>query len=213
MFDGLRLASKCSVAVALLVATAACQSTLPKLPGLSGERAAPELALLGGDVTVKGPSGYCVDTGISRPRNGLAVMAACSTLSGEGTVPWRNAIIVVQAGEAGSSAVTGAEASLRDLLDSPAGKSLLSTTNDAETITLRRTSAGRGLVSVAFVDSGPVPMPGVANAEWRGFMDFDDRLVTLSLRGLADDPLSPADGASLLREAVAALRSANADPS
>ena len=190
-----------------LMALTGCNEVLPDL---SGAEPITELALVGGAVTAAGPSDYCVDATTSQPRRGLALIAACSTLKGEGAIPWRNAVIAVQVGEAGSAAVAGFEAQMAAFLETPAGAALLSRSGQPDAIEVRDTTAGQRGVTVIFTDTGPLPIPGTQQAEWRGFMDINDRLVTVSLRGLADDPLREGDGASLLREAMSAMRAANA---
>lgn len=168
-----------------------------------------ELALLGGDVVATGPSEFCVDSSASRPRAGLALIAACSTLAGEGRVPWRNAVIVVQAGDEGSASVSGSEKAMAALLDGASGAAVLGQNADTDQIEVIETRSSAGLVTVVYTDKGTFPVPGAQQAEWRTFLDINDRLVSISLRGLADDPLSEAAGNSLLRDAVAALRAAN----
>ena len=198
-----------ALALGLGLSLAGCNIAAPSFPGLSGGTPVQRLAILGGDLTAVGPRGYCVDAGASRPGDGLALIAACSTLAGEGALPWRNAVIVVQAGPEGSATVTGSETDLRALVATEAGRALLSGTGQAGAITIRRADSAAGLVTVIYTDTGPGPVPGTQSTEWRAFIDLRGRLVTISLRGLAATPLDDNAGLSLLRDAVSALQSAN----
>lgn len=196
--------------IGLATALAGCNLALP---GQSNSDPVSRLDLVGGDVVAAGPRDYCVDARMSRPSDGLALMAACSVLTGEGAVPWRNAVIAMQVGPKGSAVVSGGETALRDFLKTDAGRALLSVSGDGEAIEIRRAASSAGLVTVIFSDSGPALIPGTQMQEWRGFVDLDGRLVTVGLRGLAEDPLTEAAGLSLLRDAVSAVTRANADPS
>ncbi|MFT4744076.1 MAG: hypothetical protein ACI91Z_002056, partial [Yoonia sp.] len=58
-------------------------------------------------------------------------------------------------------------------------------------------------------DSAATVIESMQNAEWRSFFDLNDRLVTVSVRGIDAAPLSERDGVVLLEQAVAALIAAN----
>lgn len=168
------------------------------------------LAVAGGAVTAVGPTGYCVDQSTSRPRSGFATLAPCASLGGEGALPAITAVALVQVGAAGSASVAGSEPVFTDFLSSEAGRALLSRTGDASQISVARASGARGVVTVGFADAAPPPIDGLQAEEWRSFLDIGDRLVTVSVRGLASQPLSASTGELLLSRFVTALRDANA---
>ena len=192
----------CAGAVGLL---AACNGAFP------GSSATPveALAVSGGAVTVAGPPDYCVNAATSRGQDGFALLAPCATLGKGGAIPFRNAVIAVQVGDAGSAAVRGSESAMAGLLETAAGAQLLSRTGDPARITVRETGFSNGTVFVIYDDANPVPIEGTQTREWRGFFDLGDRLVTISLRGLKSAPLSSESGTTLLKQAVEAVRAAN----
>ena len=179
-------------------------------PGLGGSsQPVQAMFLLGGDVVVNAPDGYCIDQGASRSRSGFAVMAGCALVSDAQIMPFRDGLITVQVGEAGTAAVAGSEGALRELLASAAGVGLLSSSGDPAAVTIDRLDSQSNLVSVHFTDATPPPFDGLEQAEWRAFFDLGDRLATVTVRGFARAPMSEAAGLALLQQAVAALQAAN----
>lgn len=185
-----------------LVALAACDAPLPG----QGTRS---LALYDGTVTVRGPEGYCVDPLSSRPDSGFAVLGACGLLVAAGIMPQTDGFITVQVGAADTATVAGNEEDLAVLLRLPQGAALLTETGNPGSVTLGQIDRGDGLVSVRFADSGPPPVDGLMQEEWRAFLDLGDRLVTIGVRGYARAPLTAGQAQGLLYGTVAALRSAN----
>lgn len=163
------------------------------------------VALLNGDLVVTPPAGYCADPVSSRLRDGFAVFAPCVTLGTEAPLPQVLGVTTVQAGEAGSAMVTGAETSLRDFLISPQGAGLLSKGGSAATVSVVSSQAFDSRVTVHFRDTGEAPMDGLGPDEWRAFTDVNDRLVTVSVRGLDDAPLSAGRGSALLDQMLRGL--------
>ena len=156
------------------------------------------VAMLNGDLVVAPPAGYCSDPLSSRLRAGFAVFAPCVTLGTEAPLPAVLGVATVQAGAAESAMVTGDETDLRDFLISPQGAGLLGKGGSGSTISVVSSQAFDGRVVVHFRDSGPPPMDGLGQDEWRAFTDVNGRLVTVSVRGLDDAPLTAGRGAALL---------------
>ncbi len=168
------------------------------------------LSMFSGTVRVRGPEGYCIDRRASRARTGFAVLAGCARVSDAQLLPTLDGLLTVQVGAPGSALVSGQEAVLAGLFSEAAGRRLLSEGGDGATVTVYGVDRRAGLVVVQFADAASLPIEGVQGAGWRAFIDLGDRLATVSLRGLADAPLSDDDGDLLIRSAAAALREANA---
>ncbi len=169
----------------------------------------PAFAMLDGAVNVRGPEGFCVDTGISRPARGFAVMAACGLISDLPTVPAIEGLITVQVGAEGSAVVGGSEETMRTLLQSEPGVQLLASNGRPGSITIDRIDTRPGLVVVHFTDTAPPVVAGVERIEWRAFLDLGDRLATISVRGFTRAPLRRDTGLLLLDQAVFTLQAAN----
>lgn len=205
---------RAGLVTALALGVGACDALNP-LPILGLDAPAntgvPVYALLDGAVNVQGPEGFCVDTAISRPERGFAVLATCGLISDIATVPAIEGLITVQIGAEGSAVVTGSEETMRDLLGSGPGVQLLATNGRPDSITIDRIDTRPGLVVVHFTDTAAPVVPGLEQLEWRAFLDLDGRLATIAVRGFARSPLRVDSGLLLLDQAVYALQAANRD--
>ena len=169
------------------------------------------VALLTGDLVVTPPAGYCADPVSSRLRAGFAVFAPCVTLGTDAPVPSIIGVAIVQAGDTGSAMVTSGETGLRDFMTSPQGAGLLSKGSGA-TISVISSQTSGGRVIVHFRYTAAPPMDGLGPDEWRAFTDIGGRLVTVSVRGLDDAPLSAAHGDALLDQVLRGLSAPQATP-
>ncbi len=206
------VATKISIAGAVF-ALAGCAG----LPALDIVKALPggvtpavtSVAMLGGDVTVVGPAGYCVDLDSSRPKRGFAMMAPCATLGVADAPAAIAAITTVQAGADGSAVVSENTAAFADYLRGPNGPVVLSRSGDASSVEVSDVRSLDTYVAVSLRDKAPAHIEGAQEDEWRAFVDVNGRLVTISVRGLDEAPLGEASGAALLRQAVKAVIAAN----
>lgn len=184
-----------------LAALAACNLG----PGVAPGEAVERIAVSGGSVVIAGPEAYCVDMRTSRPRTGFALLAACATVGGE-TYPRRSAILSAQVGEPGSAAVAGSETTLAGFLGTAEGAAAVGLTGT----TIRDIGTRRNAVSLYLTRASAGPLRGTGANEWRAFTDVGDRLVTLTVRDIASEPLSAREGQSLLSNFVDAVRLSNA---
>ena len=169
------------------------------------------LALMNGAVRVRGPEGYCVDQAASAASSGFAVMAGCALLSDEAAImPRPDGLITVQFGPEGTASITGNEDAFATFLETEAGRTVLSQTSDAATVEEVFTLADRAGVLVRFEDTSGPAFPGTSGPQWRGFLDLDGRLTTITVLSFDRNPLSRAEGERLLVVAMAELAEVNA---
>ncbi|MDC1381468.1 hypothetical protein N8315_08590 [Octadecabacter sp.] len=168
------------------------------------------LALLGGDVRARGPEGYCIDQGASEARRGFSVMAGCALLSSDAAVmPALDGLITVQFGDEDTASVTDNEDAFAAFLESDAGRGLLAGDGDPVNLSEVSTITDRAGVLARFEDtSGPAIM-GTSGPQWRGFLDVNGRLVTISVLSFDRGALSRGEGERLLTVAMAELAEAN----
>jgi len=178
------------------------------LAGCSGSTVT-QLAVFGGDVLTVGPNGYCADAVASRPDKGFAIFAPCATLGASSAAAAQSAITTVQVGDSGSGIVQSDPAGFAAVLAEASGPAILARGGDATTVTINMVIQDGARVSVYFTDEAETAIEGMQNAEWRSFVDLDDRLVTVSVRGFDAAPLSERDGVVLLDQVIAALIAAN----
>lgn len=155
-------------------------------------------ALVGGDVVVRGPEGYCVDRRSLRRREegGFALLASCEALSGvrgEAVEPVLMTVSVLP-GAAGTERPAAAEIAA---LMAPAR--VLSTHEDAE------------LSLVQFASGGDGVLPGGDPRHWRGGMVVNGHLVGLALYARKGGRMAGPDGRGLLTGLARSIRRASPD--
>lgn len=164
------------------------------------------------EVKVTPPPGYCVSPGGTEA--GVVLMGSCAGMNGRPSgrrVP--AAILTATIGPEGS-AVPVDGAALQAFFGSTAGRAALSRDGRAATVQVLETAvvadAGRGLAFILRVrDSAPFPGGRATEEYWRALLPLGDRMVTLTVLGLAAQPMEPAAGLALLRDFIASMRRAN----
>ena len=157
-----------------------------------------KVALLGGDVVVNAPIGYCIDESVTQAADGFAVMAPCAVLSETGAAPKASGLVTIQVGDTGTALVSELGPSMPDFLQSESGRAVLSHTGNVEQITVNKALYNSGHVEVFFDDVGAGVIEGLQSQIWRGFFDHGERLVTVSVRGFAYAPITEAEGYRIL---------------
>lgn len=169
------------------------------------------LSLLGGDVRARGPEGYCVDQGASSARRGFAVLAGCALLTDEAAImPVLDGLITLQFGDEGTASVTGNEIAFAQFLETSAGRGLLARNGDPASVSDVRTIADNAGVLVRFEDTTGQVFAGTSGPQWRGFLDINGRLTTISVLSFNRGALSRSEGERLLIVAMAELGEVNA---
>ncbi len=169
------------------------------------------LALLGGDVRVRGPEGYCIDQGASNARRGFAVMAGCALLSDNAAVmPALDGLVTVQFGEPNTASVTNNEDAFAAFLETDAGRGLLAGSGDVANVSEVATISDRAGVLVRFEDTSGPAFAGTSGPQWRGFLDINGRLATVSVLSFDRAVLSRGEGERLLIVSMAELAEVNA---
>ena len=169
------------------------------------------MSLLGGDVRVRGPEGYCIDQGASNARRGFAVLVGCALLSDDAAVmPSLDGLITVQFGDEGTASVVGNEETFAGFLRSDAGRAVLSRDGGATSIEDVSTITDAGVVLARFDDTSGPAFSGTSGAQWRGFADVNGRLATVSVLSFDRAALSRGEGERLLVVALTELAGVNA---
>ena len=168
------------------------------------------LAMLGGDVRVRCPEGYCIDQGASDARRGFAVLVGCALLTDEGAImPNLDGLITVQFADEGTASVTDNEDAFASFLESDAGRGVLAGNGDLVSVGAVSTITDRAGVLARFEDTSGPSFTGTSGLQWRGFLDVGDRLATISVLSFDRKALSRGQGERLLIVAMAELAEIN----
>lgn len=155
------------------------------------------VTIAGGEVTVSGPSGFCVERGATRDgrRAGFVMLASCSVLSGGYVAgPGRPAVLTVTVSP--DDGPTEVESAV-----------LVEALGDLDPIEARDEN---GLALVRFEKGGERAIDGALPGHWRGLFDLDGRLVLLAAYGPRGSAVDTARGGDLLRTVAASIRAESA---
>ena len=169
------------------------------------------LSLLNGGVRARGPEGYCIDQAASNARRGFAVLAGCALLTDDAAImPALDGLITVQFGDENTASVTDNEDAFAAFLKTETGRSLLAGSGDIANLTDVSTITDRAGVLARFEDTSGPAFTGTSGPQWRGFLDINGRLATVSVLSFDRSALSRAEGERLLVVAMAELAEVNA---
>ena len=168
------------------------------------------LSLLGGDVRVRGPEGYCVDQAASDARSGFAVIAGCVLLTDSADLaPVLDGLITVQFGDEETASVTEQEEAFASFLDSNAGRNLLAASGDAADLVDLVSQIEGSAVLVGFEDTSLPAFAGTNGVQWRGFFDVNGRLTTVSVLSFGRAPFTQMEAEQLLIATMNELTAVN----
>ena len=179
------------LAVLAALALAGCDISAP---------AARQVAVLDGEIHVRAPQFYCVDTQTARSAADTAVVLIGRCTDGGQVAA---ALVTVTVGRFASAGVmlAGAEA-LRGFMSSPAGRRALSRSGRAEDVQVLESGVVGNRLLLHLNDR-------MAGDYWRAVIDIKGRLVTISASGSEGTPLTPEAGRRLVDQTVEALIAAN----
>jgi hypothetical protein len=164
---------------------------------------------------VAGPPGYCVDPAESRDGvKAFVLLGSCASVARNPYIrkPATPGLVTVVVSSDPSTFLNVRERQglLADYFRSAPGRAALSRTGRAETVRVDEIRNGDGILYIRATDSGRSLLPGMAESHWRALFDVNGRLVTVSVSGFTDKPMSAEDGFRLVRSATERIRSESA---
>ena len=165
-----------------------------------GAPAARQVAVLGGEIHVRAPQFYCVDTQTARSAADTAVVLIGRCTNGGHVAA---ALVTVTIGRFASGGVmlAGTEA-LRGFMSSPAGRRALSRSGRAQDVQVLESGVVKDRLLLHLNDRE-------AGEYWRAVIGIKGRLVTISASGAEGAPLTSEAGRALVDATVDALIAAN----
>ncbi len=161
-----------------------------------------QVAVLGGEMRVRAPEFYCIDTRSARASDDTAVVLI-GRCNARGQVA--AALVTVTVGRSASAGVLLAEPqALRAFMSSPPGRRALSRSGRAEDLQVLESGVldGRLMLHLNDREEGDY---------WRAIIGVKGRLVTISASGAEGVPLTPDRARRLVEQTVSAVRAANTD--
>ena len=200
----------------LLAACGGGRFELPNGVFQTGNRAQASMAVAGGDVIIAGPRGFCVDPGSSQQNASVpfVTLGNCASISGNSRAPQPGvkAVLTASVGPVASgSAVSGGTQTLDPFFRSAAGRKELSRDLNPNTVTIVDTFEEAGVFFLHLNDTSAGALPDIAPDQWRGYMDVNGRLVSASVLGFRDAPLSETQSRNLIRAFTREIRTKSAE--
>ena len=181
-----------------------------------GGRDAPTAVLVaGGQLTIAGPRGFCIDKSASRDsaKGTFVLLGSCASLSGSTAAarPRDLAVVTVSAYPGGGAATDFAAGfpAMAKFLSSAPGRAALSRSGKAATVQILAITSRDGVMFIHAADSAPAPGQRVEADYWRALMALKGQIVTLSVLGLKSQPLAADAKLALLQSFAAKLQAAN----
>lgn len=183
-------------------------------PGVGVQGPVRSLAVAEGAVVVAGPPGYCVDRSQSRDRadGAFVLLGACSALGMPGVAPPEVPAVLTAAvdeGNFGNQPLSAVFPQMRAFLSTPSGRAALSRAGLAETVRIDATEVVGEMLLIRLGDRAPAPGVAVQETVWRAVFAVDGRIVSLSVIGLAERPVSARAHRALLLSFAEAVRAAS----
>ncbi len=164
-------------------------------PGLFAQKAPEKARVVQNTVTIAGPRGYCVDTTATRDdaRGAFVLLASCASISGSARQPKPDhpAILTATvAAEESGRPIADSTDRLKAFFTSDAGRAALSKNGKAESVTVLSTSANDGVFYLHARDKSGALVSGAGEDYWRAMLDVKGRVVSASLVGVNNQPIS-----------------------
>ncbi len=200
----------------LLVAslTACGASRLGKVTrSAPAQRSAIEVS--GKKITIKGPTGFCIDNQISQFSEDLAfiLLGSCKVISPSAFSPSPKVKALLTASISGSDSSSGSIAGSLNSMDrffrSETGRTALSRASDPGTVQVLETFQQDNTFFLRARDTSPGIVPGASDDYWRAYFDLQEQIVSVSVIGFQSDPISPDTGLATLREFAHLIKDQN----
>ncbi|MCB2135671.1 MAG: hypothetical protein KDE08_06955 [Rhodobacteraceae bacterium] len=173
------------------------------------------MAVAGGEVTVAGPPGYCVDRAASRETTGGAfvLFGSCASLTGSaGAGPAGGPAILtasVLPGETDATALTTQFTATARFFRSPPGRAALSRSGRADDVVVADILSVGDVLYIRLKDTALAAGKPVEPDYWRAVLVVRGHMVSLSVLGPRGKPLTDGAKRRVLDAFVARMRATN----
>lgn len=183
---------------------------------LSTKRVSDRVSVTAARVAIAGPQGYCIDDDGTRDGSGEAfvVLGSCASISRSARqpAPAEPALLTASVSSGEPVSIERAVGALPSFFRSETGRRALSRAGDPATVEIIDTTVDGEMFVLRVRDRSPNLIGAVEDTYLRGLFDIDGALVTISVIGLRDRPISDAGARQTLLAFAREIRAANAGP-
>ncbi|MGO4914355.1 hypothetical protein [Pseudogemmobacter sp. W21_MBD1_M6] len=181
----------------------------------TGTQTTTQVTVSSAGVTIGGPAGFCVDrrSTTDSSTGSFVLLGSCAAIAGSATLqrPAAPALLMASvSGAGGGVSVADSFATLGTFFQSEQGRAALSRTGDPATVKVLD-AAGQGDVFYVHARDTSAAIAQRADEEyWRAIFNVKGRIVSASVMGLKDRPISSDTARQILDRFVARIRALNA---
>lgn len=184
-----------------------------RLPVFSFGKAPDSLRVVRRKVTIAGPPGYCIDKDATTnsAEGAFVLLGSCAAISENARQPHPRvpAVLTASVSPAGGAAGPDEIARLEGFFKSAEGRAALSRSGRAETVQIHNVTRDQGALLIHVSDTSAEGLTAVVSDHWRGFLDVNGHLVTVTVTAFATRPLGAEAGLDLIRAFLARIRVEN----
>lgn len=179
-----------------------------------GDPAQREVTVSRSAVTIAGPSGFCVDPATLRDEeeSAFVLLGNCAAIarSSRQPQPEVRALLTAAVQELEAVSIRDQGSQVAEFLKTEEGRALLSRTGDATSVGILNARKSGDVLYLHAYDKSPGYVPGMASEQWRAMFDLDGAIISLTVLGFEDEPLSADTGMATVREFASIIRRENA---
>ena len=195
---------------------AAC-STGPQVGMGSGgafmRRAPEKIAVAQESVVIAGPPGFCVDLTATRDSKAGAfvLLGSCASIANNAKIaaPRTPGVLTASVSAESGSRIATSVSRLDAFFKSESGRAALARDGQAESVRILATRKRGDAFYIRARDTSRNAVPGISQEYWRGLFNVEGRIVTVSVVGFKNKPMSQTDGLAMLDAFAAKIRSEN----
>ncbi len=176
-------------------------------------RAPDRVVVASKSIVIAGPRGYCVDRSATRDSaNGAFVLlGSCASIANNGraAAPRIPGVLTASVSDQSSADIGASLDELEAFFTSTEGRAALARDGRARSITILSTRRKNGAFYLHVRDDSENRVVSLAPIYWRGLFDVRGRIVTVTVTGFKDRPMSAAVGFATLNAFAARIRREN----
>ena len=177
-------------------------------------RAPDRVVVASKSIVIAGPRGYCVDRSATRDdASGVFVLlGSCASIANNAraAAPRIPGVLTASVSDQSSADISASLDELEAFFTSTEGRAALARDGQAGSITILATRRRVGAFYLHVRDDSENRVVSLAPIYWRGLFDVRGRIVTVTVTGFKDSPMSAAVGLATLNAFAARIRRENA---
>lgn len=185
-----------------------------KLDGAAPSTAPEQISVSSKEVTIAGPHGFCVDPTETKDKakSAFVLLGSCAAISNTSHLPepFVPAILMASVSRKTDSApIATSMDALTRFFKSEAGRAALSRDGKAGTVEVIETLGRDGAFYIHARDTSTGTLSGAGDEYWRALFNVNGRIVSASVVGLEEFPISKSEGFDTLGAFADRIKSVN----